>query len=164
MTPLRLYRYIWKITSWERQTLLEIFQFSCFHDLIVFIYMYFIFCSVLGVMWDLWGVLLSVIIHRGSPPSTQKMEDKLEEVLREFKSLRDRVILQDRRIARLEEQVAKVALWRGRGRSTSSEDSAWSSWASPPPRVEAQPTFQNKTPPNLITLRSSTSSHSSFCH
>lgn len=40
----------------------------------------------------------------------QKMEDKLEEVLREFKSLRDRVILQDRRIARLEEQVAKVAL------------------------------------------------------
>ncbi|XP_055087625.1 uncharacterized protein LOC117392154 [Periophthalmus magnuspinnatus] len=44
------------------------------------------------------------------PPSAQKMEDKLEEVLREFKSLRDRVILQDRRIARLEEQVAKVAL------------------------------------------------------
>lgn len=41
---------------------------------------------------------------------TQKMEDKLEEVLREFKSLRDRVILQDRRIARLEEQVAKVAM------------------------------------------------------
>ncbi|XP_029371133.1 uncharacterized protein LOC115051697 isoform X2 [Echeneis naucrates] len=39
-----------------------------------------------------------------------KMEDKLEEVLREFKSLRDRVILQDRRIARLEEQVAKVAM------------------------------------------------------
>lgn len=42
--------------------------------------------------------------------SVQKMEDKLEEVLREFKSLRDRVILQDRRIARLEEQVAKVAM------------------------------------------------------
>ncbi|KAM3600599.1 uncharacterized protein V6R79_025657 [Siganus canaliculatus] len=42
--------------------------------------------------------------------SSTKMEDKLEEVLREFKSLRDRVILQDRRIARLEEQVAKVAL------------------------------------------------------
>ncbi|KAK7895259.1 hypothetical protein WMY93_020584 [Mugilogobius chulae] len=42
-----------------------------------------------------------------SQPSAQKMEDKLEEVLREFKSLRDRVILQDRRIARLEEQVAK---------------------------------------------------------
>lgn len=41
---------------------------------------------------------------------SQKMEDKLEEVLREFKSLRDRVILQDRRIARLEEQVAKVAM------------------------------------------------------
>ncbi|XP_040053633.2 uncharacterized protein coro1cb isoform X1 [Gasterosteus aculeatus] len=40
----------------------------------------------------------------------QKMEDKLEEVLREFKSLRDRVILQDRRIARLEDQVAKVAM------------------------------------------------------
>lgn len=45
-----------------------------------------------------------------SQPAVQKMEDKLEEVLREFKSLRDRVILQDRRIARLEEQVAKVAL------------------------------------------------------
>lgn len=44
------------------------------------------------------------------PLLDQKMEDKLEEVLREFKSLRDRVILQDRRIARLEEQVAKVAL------------------------------------------------------
>uniref|UniRef100_A0AAX7TK47 Coronin n=1 Tax=Astatotilapia calliptera TaxID=8154 RepID=A0AAX7TK47_ASTCA len=45
-----------------------------------------------------------------SPQSSvvSKMEDKLEEVLREFKSLRDRVILQDRRIARLEEQVAKV--------------------------------------------------------
>ncbi|XP_037339959.2 uncharacterized protein coro1cb isoform X2 [Pungitius pungitius] len=40
----------------------------------------------------------------------QKIEDKLEEVLREFKSLRDRVILQDRRIARLEDQVAKVAM------------------------------------------------------
>ncbi|XP_056289274.1 coronin-1C-A isoform X2 [Pseudoliparis swirei] len=40
----------------------------------------------------------------------RKMEDKLEEVLREFKSLRDRVILQDRRIARLEDQVSKVAM------------------------------------------------------
>ncbi|XP_031133855.1 coronin-1C-A isoform X2 [Sander lucioperca] len=47
--------------------------------------------------------------HASSQPSV-KMEDKLEEVLREFKSLRDRVILQDRRIARLEEQVAKVAM------------------------------------------------------
>uniref|UniRef100_A0A3B5L490 Coronin n=1 Tax=Xiphophorus couchianus TaxID=32473 RepID=A0A3B5L490_9TELE len=36
--------------------------------------------------------------------------NKLEEVLREFKSLRDRVILQDRRIARLEDQVSKVAM------------------------------------------------------
>ncbi|XP_054468665.1 coronin-1C-A [Anoplopoma fimbria] len=46
------------------------------------------------------------------PPrkTDQKMEDKLEEVLREFKSLRDRVILQDRRIARLEEQVSKVTM------------------------------------------------------
>uniref|UniRef100_A0A3B5LCK9 Coronin n=1 Tax=Xiphophorus couchianus TaxID=32473 RepID=A0A3B5LCK9_9TELE len=42
--------------------------------------------------------------------SKPKMEDKLEEVLREFKSLRDRVILQDRRIARLEDQVSKVAM------------------------------------------------------
>ncbi|XP_019937575.2 coronin-1C-A isoform X2 [Paralichthys olivaceus] len=48
--------------------------------------------------------------HVPPPASAQKMEDKLEEVLREFKSLRDRVILQDRRIARLEEQVAKVAM------------------------------------------------------
>ncbi|KAM9306766.1 coronin-1C isoform 1-T1 [Pholidichthys leucotaenia] len=47
---------------------------------------------------------------QSSVVGTKKMEDKLEEVLREFKSLRDRVILQDRRIARLEEQVAKVAL------------------------------------------------------
>ncbi|XP_026152831.1 uncharacterized protein LOC113124345 isoform X1 [Mastacembelus armatus] len=45
-----------------------------------------------------------------SPQQSVKMEDKLDEVLREFKSLRDRVILQDRRIARLEEQVAKVAM------------------------------------------------------
>ena len=43
-------------------------------------------------------------------PLPQKGEDKLEEVLREFKSLRDRVILQDRRIAKLEEQIAKVAM------------------------------------------------------
>ncbi|KAF6733288.1 Coronin-1C [Oryzias melastigma] len=50
-------------------------------------------------------------VQKHAPPqSSVKMEDKLEEVLREFKSLRDRVILQDRRIARLEEQVAKVAL------------------------------------------------------
>nr|XP_057907148.1 coronin-B isoform X2 [Doryrhamphus excisus] len=49
------------------------------------------------------------ISHAPVQQST-KMEDKLEEVLREFKSLRDRVILQDRRIARLEEQVAKVAM------------------------------------------------------
>ncbi|XP_053267800.1 coronin-1C-A isoform X2 [Pleuronectes platessa] len=47
--------------------------------------------------------------HVPAPPSA-KMEDKLEEVLREFKSLRDRVILQDRRIARLEDQVAKVSM------------------------------------------------------
>ncbi|XP_054613274.1 coronin-1C-A-like isoform X2 [Dunckerocampus dactyliophorus] len=50
------------------------------------------------------------VSHVPAQQSTQKMEDKLEEVLREFKSLRDRVILQDRRIARLEEQVAKVAM------------------------------------------------------
>ncbi|XP_030292082.1 coronin-1C-A-like isoform X1 [Sparus aurata] len=48
--------------------------------------------------------------HVSTPQPSVKMEDKLEEVLREFKSLRDRVILQDRRIARLEEQVAKVAM------------------------------------------------------
>ncbi|CAN9504870.1 unnamed protein product [Ophioblennius macclurei] len=53
------------------------------------------------------------VVQKHAPPqqpSVQKIEDKLEEVLREFKSLRDRVILQDRRIARLEEQVAKVAM------------------------------------------------------
>uniref|UniRef100_A0A8C7X3W3 Coronin n=1 Tax=Oryzias sinensis TaxID=183150 RepID=A0A8C7X3W3_9TELE len=44
-------------------------------------------------------------VQKHAPP-----QSSLEEVLREFKSLRDRVILQDRRIARLEEQVAKVAL------------------------------------------------------
>ncbi|XP_072228225.1 uncharacterized protein coro1cb isoform X1 [Leuresthes tenuis] len=53
---------------------------------------------------------ISTIQKHASPQSSVKMEDKLEEVLREFKSLRDRVILQDRRIARLEEQVAKVAM------------------------------------------------------
>ncbi|XP_061655807.1 coronin-1C-A-like isoform X4 [Phyllopteryx taeniolatus] len=52
----------------------------------------------------------NVSSHAPAQPATQKMEDKLEEVLREFKCLRDRVILQDRRIARLEEQVAKVAM------------------------------------------------------
>ncbi|XP_017266162.1 uncharacterized protein coro1cb isoform X1 [Kryptolebias marmoratus] len=51
---------------------------------------------------------IPTIQKHAPPPSTVKMEDKLEEVLREFKSLRDRVILQDRRIARLEEQVAKM--------------------------------------------------------
>ncbi|XP_015797103.2 uncharacterized protein coro1cb isoform X1 [Nothobranchius furzeri] len=50
------------------------------------------------------------IVQKHAPQSSVKMEDKLEEVLREFKSLRDRVILQDRRIARLEEQVSKVAM------------------------------------------------------
>ncbi|XP_008301138.1 uncharacterized protein LOC103373108 isoform X1 [Stegastes partitus] len=57
---------------------------------------------------------ISVVQKHASPQpsvvSVRKIEDKLEEVLREFKSLRDRVILQDRRIARLEEQVAKVAM------------------------------------------------------
>ncbi|KAF7667555.1 hypothetical protein LDENG_00057850 [Lucifuga dentata] len=53
---------------------------------------------------------ISPVKKQASPQPSIKMEDKLEEVLREFKSLRDRVILQDRRIARLEEQVAKVAM------------------------------------------------------
>ncbi|XP_056146531.1 coronin-1C-A-like isoform X1 [Lampris incognitus] len=39
-----------------------------------------------------------------------KMEAKLEEVVRELKSLRDRVIRQHHRIANLEEQVAKVVM------------------------------------------------------
>ncbi|XP_051552450.1 uncharacterized protein coro1cb isoform X2 [Myxocyprinus asiaticus] len=45
-----------------------------------------------------------------SPQITRKNEVKLEELLREVKSLRDLVTLQDRRIAKLEEQVAKVAI------------------------------------------------------
>ncbi|RXN10364.1 coronin-B-like isoform X2 [Labeo rohita] len=45
-----------------------------------------------------------------SPQLTRKNEVKLEELLREVKSLRDLVTLQDRRIAKLEEQVAKVAI------------------------------------------------------
>ncbi|XP_068190231.1 uncharacterized protein [Antennarius striatus] len=53
---------------------------------------------------------ITAVQKHASPQPSAKMEDKLEEVLREFKSLRDRVILQDRRIARLEEQVAKVAI------------------------------------------------------
>ncbi|XP_038590175.1 uncharacterized protein coro1cb isoform X1 [Micropterus salmoides] len=53
---------------------------------------------------------IPTVQKRVFPQPSVKMEDKLEEVLREFKSLRDRVILQDRRIARLEEQVAKVAM------------------------------------------------------
>ncbi|XP_029300474.1 uncharacterized protein LOC115016669 isoform X4 [Cottoperca gobio] len=50
------------------------------------------------------------VTPQSSVKKEQKIEDKLEEVLREFKSLRDRVILQDRRIARLEDQVSKVAM------------------------------------------------------
>uniref|UniRef100_A0A8C3A036 Coronin n=1 Tax=Cyclopterus lumpus TaxID=8103 RepID=A0A8C3A036_CYCLU len=53
---------------------------------------------------------ISTVQKRAPPQPSRKMEDKLEEVLREFKSLRDRVILQDRRIARLEDQVAKVSM------------------------------------------------------
>ncbi|XP_021332181.1 uncharacterized protein coro1cb isoform X2 [Danio rerio] len=45
-----------------------------------------------------------------SPQLTRKNEVKLEELLREVKSLRDLVTLQDRRIAKLEEQVSKVAI------------------------------------------------------
>ncbi|XP_016143764.1 uncharacterized protein [Sinocyclocheilus grahami] len=45
-----------------------------------------------------------------SPQLTKKNEVKLEELLREVKSLRDLVTLQDRRIAKLEDQVAKVAI------------------------------------------------------
>lgn len=74
------------------------------------------------------------------------MEDKLEEVLREFKSLRDRVILQDRRIARLEEQVAKVALW---GPERTVSETAKSSIfhiteLGVCPSNEAKPTFQDE--------------------
>ncbi|XP_062844467.1 uncharacterized protein coro1cb isoform X2 [Trichomycterus rosablanca] len=45
-----------------------------------------------------------------SPQLTRKNEVKLEELLREVKSLRDLVTLQDRRIAKLEDQVAKVTI------------------------------------------------------
>ncbi|KAL2100509.1 hypothetical protein ACEWY4_004903 [Coilia grayii] len=46
----------------------------------------------------------------GSPKPTVQNEAKLEELLREVKSLRDMVTLQERRIAKLEEQVAKVGI------------------------------------------------------
>ncbi|XP_012673925.1 coronin-1C-A isoform X2 [Clupea harengus] len=46
----------------------------------------------------------------GSPKPTVQNEAKMEELLREVKSLRDMVTLQDRRIAKLEEQVAKVGI------------------------------------------------------
>uniref|UniRef100_A0A3B4B5D1 Coronin n=1 Tax=Periophthalmus magnuspinnatus TaxID=409849 RepID=A0A3B4B5D1_9GOBI len=63
---------------------------------------------------DLKVIKSNVLESKPAPkyfcPSLFQSHNKLEEVLREFKSLRDRVILQDRRIARLEEQVAKVAL------------------------------------------------------
>ncbi|XP_062409525.1 coronin-1C-A isoform X1 [Sardina pilchardus] len=44
----------------------------------------------------------------GSPKPTVQNEAKLEELLREVKSLRDLVTLQERRISKLEEQVAKI--------------------------------------------------------
>ncbi|KAM6987195.1 coronin-1C-A-like [Aplochiton taeniatus] len=47
---------------------------------------------------------------QASPQPSIKNEGKLEELLREVKSLRDLVTLQDRRIAKLEDQVAKVAM------------------------------------------------------
>ncbi|MCI4394485.1 hypothetical protein PGIGA_G00169250 [Pangasianodon gigas] len=53
---------------------------------------------------------MSVLQKPASPQLTRKNEVKLEELLREVKSLRDLVTLQDRRIAKLEEQMAKVAI------------------------------------------------------
>uniref|UniRef100_A0A9J8CBS3 Coronin n=1 Tax=Cyprinus carpio carpio TaxID=630221 RepID=A0A9J8CBS3_CYPCA len=50
------------------------------------------------------------IPQKPASPQLTKNEVKLEELLREVKSLRDLVTLQDRRIAKLEEQVAKVAI------------------------------------------------------
>ncbi|XP_060719212.1 uncharacterized protein coro1cb isoform X2 [Tachysurus vachellii] len=51
----------------------------------------------------------SAIQKPASPQLIRKNEVKLEELLREVKSLRDLVTIQDRRITKLEEQVAKVA-------------------------------------------------------
>ncbi|XP_042580044.1 uncharacterized protein coro1cb isoform X1 [Cyprinus carpio] len=45
-----------------------------------------------------------------SPQLTRKNEVKLEELLREVKSIRDLVTLQDRRITKLEERLAKVGI------------------------------------------------------
>ncbi|XP_017351661.1 coronin-1C-A isoform X3 [Ictalurus punctatus] len=53
---------------------------------------------------------MSALQKPASPQLTRKNEVKLEELLREVKSLRDLVTLQDRRIAKLEEQVAKVVI------------------------------------------------------
>uniref|UniRef100_A0A8C1GY80 Coronin n=1 Tax=Cyprinus carpio TaxID=7962 RepID=A0A8C1GY80_CYPCA len=50
------------------------------------------------------------IPQKPASPQLTKNEVKLEELLREVKSLRDLVTLQDRRIAKLEDQVAKVAI------------------------------------------------------
>uniref|UniRef100_A0A4W5N144 Coronin n=1 Tax=Hucho hucho TaxID=62062 RepID=A0A4W5N144_9TELE len=47
---------------------------------------------------------------KASPHSSIQNEGKLEELLREVKSLRDLVTLQDRRIAKLEDQMSKVAI------------------------------------------------------
>ncbi|XP_010875884.2 uncharacterized protein coro1cb isoform X2 [Esox lucius] len=47
---------------------------------------------------------------KASPQLSIKNEGKLEELLREVKSLRDLVTLQDRRIAKLEDQISKVAI------------------------------------------------------
>ncbi|KAK3527317.1 hypothetical protein QTP86_020241, partial [Hemibagrus guttatus] len=51
----------------------------------------------------------SALQKPASPQLIRKNEVKLEELLREVKSLRDLVTLQDRRITKLEEQLAKVA-------------------------------------------------------
>ncbi|XP_053341821.1 coronin-B isoform X1 [Clarias gariepinus] len=53
---------------------------------------------------------MSALQKPASPQLTRKNEVKLEELLREVKSLKDLVTLQDRRITKLEEQVAKVAI------------------------------------------------------
>ncbi|XP_035638644.1 uncharacterized protein LOC118391400 isoform X1 [Oncorhynchus keta] len=47
---------------------------------------------------------------KASPHPSIQNEGKLEELLREVKSLRDLVTLQDRRIAKLEDQMSKVAI------------------------------------------------------
>ncbi|KAG9354949.1 hypothetical protein JZ751_001662 [Albula glossodonta] len=46
----------------------------------------------------------------GEPPMLNKNEAKLDEILKEVKSLKDLISSQEKRIAKLEEQMSKIAI------------------------------------------------------